>query len=251
MKSTLAVLATFVCAMSTVLAGQARNTATARPDLNTTLGDLEKAAQSTQVDLANLRTDKWGSSLKLGKNSHAKDAEKTAISLKRNLKSALPDLISEVRAAHGSVVSSFKLYDDVSVVCETLDSLVTATETYGKKEEYGPLAEDFSRLTKIRRNLSSYIEGRAAALESKSAGTVTASATAHAPRQTTSATAQANAASQKKTRAIDDAAVQAPSTASASAPAAANAQGPKKIVIDDNSPEKRPVQKKATLQYSN
>jgi len=245
MKSTLAVLAIFVFAMSTALDAQARNTTAPRSDLNTTLADLEKASQSTQIDLANLRTDKWGSGLKLGKNSHAKDAEKTAISLKRNLKSALPDLIAEVRAAHGSVVTSFKLYDDVSVVCETLDSLLTATETYGKKEEYGLLAEDFSTLTRIRRNLSSYIEGRAAVLEGKGSGVVSASAATHTPKQT------ANPAAPKKTRVIEDGAVETSSTSSASAQPSANGQAPKKIVIDDNVPEKKPAQKKATLQYSN
>ncbi|HET7873815.1 MAG TPA: hypothetical protein VFL42_14965 [Terriglobales bacterium] len=248
MKHTLAVLATFVFAMSTALAGQARNSASPRPELSATLADLEKAAQSTQLDLANLRTDKWGSGLKLGKNSHAKDAEKTALSLKRNLKNALPDLIAEVRAAHGSVVTSFKLYDDLSVVCETLDSLVTTTETYGKKEEYGPLAGDFSVLTRIRRNLSSYIEVKAAFLEGKSTGTLTSSAT---PRQTMNAPAQKAPPAQKKTRASDDGTVQASSSASVNTQAQANPQGPKKIVIDDNVAEKKPAQKKATLQYSN
>ncbi|HEX7287615.1 MAG TPA: hypothetical protein VF532_15615 [Candidatus Angelobacter sp.] len=243
MKSSLAVLAIFALSMA---AAAQQKSAAARPDLYTTLADLEKTAQTAQIDIANLRTDKWGTGLKpgfMGKNSHAKEAEHTAVSLKRNLAGALPALIAEVRSSRGSVVTSFKLYDDLSVVCETLDSLVTATETYGKKEEYGPLAQDFSNLTRIRRSLSSYIEGKAAVLEGK--GSVVASPTAPAPSHAPRQAAVAAAPAPKKPKTADDGAVQASSTTSA------GTQGPKKIVIDDNVTEKKPVPKKATVQYSN
>jgi hypothetical protein len=246
MKSALAVLAIF--ALSTAAAGQQKNAAAQRPDLYTTLADLEKTAQTTQLDIAGLRTDKWSSGLKpgfMGKNSHAKEAEQTAVSLKRNLAGALPALIADVRGSRGSVVTSFKLYDDLSVVCETLDSLVMATETYGKKEEYGPLAQDFSNLTRIRRNLSSYIEGRAAVLEGRGSGVVassTAPVSSHAPRQAAVAAAPAP----KKPKSItDNSASQTASTV------AVDSQGVKKIVVDDNAPEKKPAPKKATIQYSN
>lgn len=244
MKSALAVLA--ILALSTAAAGQQKSAAAQRPDLYTTLADLEKTAQTTQLDIANLRMDKWGSGLKpgfMGKNSHAKEAEQTSVSLKRNLAGALPALIGEVRGSRGSVVSSFKLYDDLSVVCETLDSLVTATETYGKKEEYGPLAQDFSNLTRIRRNLSSYIEAKAASLEGKGSGVVASST---APSRALRQAAVAAAPAPKKPKSVSD------NSASQTATAVpANPQGPKKIVVDDNVPEEKPAKKKAVVQYSN
>lgn len=275
MKSTLAVLAVFVLALGTSVAGQSRNTglptsaapvSAMLPDLNTVLADLKQAADDAKNDLANLRINKWG------KNSNNKEAEQTAISLQRNLAGALPALIVEVRNSHGSVAASFKLYDDLSVLCETLDPLVAATETYGKKEEYGPLADDFSRLTTIRRSLSSYIEARAAyieakaaALESKSNATVAAAATSRAPKQSENATP-----APKKPIRIDDGNLQAASTISSGTPAPkkpgpivdhgptqpsgtqpANTQLPKKIVIDDNAPEEKPAKKKATTRSSN
>jgi hypothetical protein len=268
MKSTLAVLAVFVLALGTSVAGQSRNTglptsaapvSAMLPDLNTMLADLKQAADDAKNDLAKLQINKWG------KNSNNKEAEHTAISLQRNLAGALPALIAEVRNSHGSVAASFKLYDDLSVLCETLDPLVVATETYGKKEEYGPLADDFSRLTTIRRSLSSYIEAKAAALESKSNAPVAAAATSRAPKQSENTTP-----APKKPIRIDDGNLQAASTISSGQPAPkkpgpivdhgatqpsgtqpANTQLPKKIVIDDNVPEEKPAKKKATTRSSN
>jgi hypothetical protein len=277
MKCSLAAVAVLVFALSAGSAGQSRNTGLATsaapaqatpglPDVNATLADLKQAAEDTQNDLAKLRINKWG------KNTDGKEAEKTVLSLQRNLAGALPELVTQVRNSHGSVAASFKLYDDLSVLCETLDPLVAATETYGKKEEYGPLADDFSRLTTIRRRLAAYVEARAAfietrvaALESKANSTVTASAIPHAPRPSENMAPGAN-----KPRTIETRAVQPASTNSGGAPAAnkpkvitdngpspsastasGNTQLPKKIVIDDNVSDEKPVKKKATLQRSN
>jgi len=256
MKTTLAVL---VLALTANVAGQSRKqfrtpampaSAVSRPDLNATITDLEKAAEATHSDISNMRIDKWGAAWKpgfLAKGTHQQQAQQTAVSLKRNLVGALPLLINQVRASRGSMAATFKLYDDLSVVCEALDSLLSATETYGKKEEYAPLANDFSALGRIRRNLSSYIQLQADAVEGKSNGTYARSAALHAPQRSTSAGAP------KKIKTITDertSTVQSPGAQSPGAQSSAT-QLPKKIVVDDNATDPKPVKKKATVQYSN
>lgn len=233
MKKTV-VLAIALCLFSFSMAAQSRPHVSARQDLSSTLTDLERVAQSTHTDIASMRIDKWGASWKpgfLGKSSHTKDAQHLALSLKRNLIGVLPGMISDARSSRGSMSTTFKLYDDVSVLCETLDSLVNETEQFGKKEEYGPLADDFSAMSRIRRNLSVYLEQKASAMETRSAGPVYASsysASAAAPAPSSRAVAASNPATTPSTGTV-----------------------PKKIIIDDTIPEQKPSKKKPATQYSN
>ena len=158
--------------------------AVSQRDLNATLTNLEHAASATNSDIARMRIDKWGAGWKpgfLGGNSHTKEAEQTALSIRRNLVGALPGLIGDVRDSHGSMTATFKLYDDLSVLFETLGSLLSAADSYGRKDEYRQLAQDFSTLSHIRRHLSSYIQMKAAALEGTS---VTTSASSRGSRAT-------------------------------------------------------------------
>src|SRR5262245_7888274 len=130
-----------------------------RTDLNSTLIDLDRISQSMQDDIANLQPERWKSGWKTGflkDGSHKNQAQKSAKSLQRNLSGALPGLIRDVQSSRGSISTTFKLYDDVSLVLETLDSLITACEGAGKKNDAAPLDNDYSALTQVRRSLANY-----------------------------------------------------------------------------------------------
>jgi len=234
MKKTV-VPAIALCLFSLSMAAQSRTRVSARQDLNSTLTDLERVAESTHTDISSMRIDKWGASWKpgfLGKSSHTKDAQHLALSLKRNLIGVLPQMISDARSSRGSMSTTFKLYDDVSVLCETLDSLVSETEQFGKKEEYGPLADDFSAMSRIRRNLSVYLEQKASAMEGRSG----------APAYASSYSAPASPTASSRTVVAS-----APTTATSTTTGTA----PNKIIIDDTVPEQKPAKKKSATQYSN
>jgi hypothetical protein len=180
------------------------------PDVNTALVDLDRVSQATQSDIAGVHVDKWKSGWRtafLKRHVRKQQAENAAAALQKNLTDAMPGLIQDVQNSHASVSSTFKLYDNLSVVCELLDSLVSATESYGKKDEYGPLADDLSALIRIRRDISSYVQQAAASVETKG----------KLPY------------------------------AAASTPAAAPGRLPKKIVVDDTIPEKKPAKKKPEM----
>lgn len=250
MKNTLGVLVAL--AMFASLAGQTHKnqsrtaavsaSTAARPDLNPVLADLERVAAATQSDISAIRTEKWGRKRGfIGKNSPAQEAGHTALSLQRNLDGALPRLINDVRTSRGSVSSAFKLYDDLSVACQALDSLSSAAETYGKKEEYTPLANDLSAMIRIRRSLSSYIEAKAGEMENKSSVANASSDVPRAPRSSPGMTTP------KKTRTVVN---NSPEAGQPSSAQPAGTPSPRKIVIDDNVPEEKPAKKKAA-QYSN
>lgn len=178
MKNALSVL--LVLALSAGLAAQTHRTrrtshrayvAPARTDLNSSLTDLDRVAMSTYADISALNIDRWGGQWKPGflKSTRQKEAAHTAEWVKRNLSDALPTLIADVRSSHGSVSSTFRLYHDVTLVSEAMDSLVSTAKFEGRQHESRGLAEDCAALSRIRRNLTTYIEARAVTMDSKAA----------------------------------------------------------------------------------
>jgi hypothetical protein len=134
----------------------------AATNLDVILGEIQQATQSANSDITRLHIDRW----KADGNEKAQ-LQQVADSLHKNITRAVPDLLSDVRTGHGSISSTFRLYHDVNVVFEYLNSLTDAAGSLGKKEEYDPLNSDTTALDKARQHLSTYIEQAAANLETK------------------------------------------------------------------------------------
>jgi hypothetical protein len=134
----------------------------AGPNLNAILSTLQQAIQAANGDLSRLRIEKWKA-----EGTEKQQLQRMAESLQKNITMALPGLIRDAQGAPGAVSRTFKLYDDVTVVYEYLSSLADAAGSYGKKEEYEPLANDASALEAARRSLSGYIDQAANALETQ------------------------------------------------------------------------------------
>jgi hypothetical protein len=233
MKNTLAAVALILLssAFSPNLAAQSQTSrsqqrtqvvmaGTGRTDLSSALIDLERISQATQTDIANLQVEKWKSGWKSGflkDGSHKEQAQQAARSLQRNLSGALPGLIRDVQTSRGSISATFKLYDDVSLVCEAVDSLITASEAAGKKSEAAQLVDDFSALTRVRRSLSAYIQQASSTWESKGKMPYAAVST-----PTMQPPPQQQMSSPSSSTVITD-------------------QGVKKIIVDDTVPEKKPA----------
>jgi hypothetical protein len=136
-------------------------------DLTATLNDADASVAATNADIANLHVEKWASGWKTAwtkKSSHKQLAGQSADSIKQ-MTSSLSATITEVRSSHGSVGSTFKLFNNLTSVCENMDALVEATHTYGKKDDYSRLSGDYSNLLRVRSQLSSYIEQRASVVD--------------------------------------------------------------------------------------
>lgn len=218
----------------------------ARPDLNSTLIDLDHISLATQNDVRNLHVEKWKAGWKTGflkSGAHKDEAEHVANSLQRNLSTALPAFIRDVQTSRGGVSATFRLYDDVSLLCEALDSLITTSEAAGKKSDAAALEEDYSALTRVRRSLATYVQQSATTLETHGKAPTVSFITPRMPLMTSSQRASS-------------APLPAPQRAvAASSTQVVTEQGVKKIIIDDTIPEKKsatPVtKKKATVAYSN
>jgi hypothetical protein len=202
-------------------AAQSRNQAPVRTDLMSTLLELDRTAASTNSDISHLQIEKWKGGWKTGfttSTSHKNKAEQSAQALQRNLRGALPELIRDAMNTRGGLLPTFKVYEDVVLVCQTLDSLVETAEQYGSKEEYAPLMNDYNNLVRLRRVLSMYIQQRAAAADG--GGSPASYSTFTSPVSTEGTPL------------------------------------PRKIIVDDGMPDRKPVASpkkntKSTIPYSN
>jgi hypothetical protein len=136
--------------------------------LDPVLAKIQQTVKTADADLSQLHIDKWKTDV-----DNKAQLQQVTTSLHKNLTLAVPDLIREVQAGKGSVSASFKLYHNLNVVYEYLNSLADAAASLGKREEFEPLNRDAADLDSVRRELSSYIEQAAIALEAKARPTPT------------------------------------------------------------------------------
>jgi hypothetical protein len=167
--------------------------------INTLLGNLEQATQTTLADLSKVRVDKWKAD-----SSVKRQTQGDLDSLTRNLQSALPTLINEVRAAPEDLAATFKLYHNLDALHDVFRSVAESAGAFGPRNEYQSLGNDAEAVDNIRRDLAERVQSLAASKETEL----------------------------NHLRAVVKAAQAAP-------PAP-----PKKIVIDDTEPAKKPAKKK-------
>jgi predicted PurR-regulated permease PerM len=162
----------FVLVFSIGLFAQSRPTAapatasSVAPDLNSTLAELMRVVPATNQDLAILQQQ--GGKLRRvtfwrGDNAHRAQMSEA---LRRNLQFAVPSLIHDTQASGGSLSTTFKLYRDLTAVCESLDSLLPPGSR-DRKTQLTALNDDLSDMNRVREDLYSYIQQTAASIESK------------------------------------------------------------------------------------
>lgn len=122
-------------------------------ELSGILTDLQQTAQSMQADLSKLRIDKWKTD-----GSTKRQTQGNVDSLKRNLQSALPDLIAQLNAAPEDVAASFKLYRNLDALYDVFGSVVESAGAFGSKDEFQGLSNDMSGLENARRSLGERVQ---------------------------------------------------------------------------------------------
>ncbi len=168
--------------------------------LNTMLGEVEQASQTTQLDLAKLRIERWKAD-----GGSKRQAEANVESITRNLQSALPGMISDLRTSPESLASTFKLYRNLDALYDVFGSVVESAGAFGSRDEFQSLDNDLGALEKARREFADRMESLAGAKEAELAR-LRAQVRASQP--------------------------------------VASSQGAKKIIVDDDEPVKKPVKKK-------
>ncbi len=169
--------------------------------LNTLLSQLEEASQAAQSDLAKMRVEKWKTD-----SGSKRQAEGNAESIQRNLRSALPEIIADLKASPESLTSTFKLYRNLDALYDVFESVAESAGAFGSRDDFQSLQNDVSAFERLRRSVADRMETLAGAKEVE--------------------VTRLRAALQ-------------------SAQANTPTQPPKKIVVDDDAPVKKPVKKKS------
>ena len=126
-------------------------------------------------------------------------------SIQRNLQGGLPEILAQLKAQPEDLPSSFKLYRNLDALYDVLGNVVEMTGAFGPKDDFQSLSNDLSAFESTRKALGQRIESLSTAKEAEI------------------------------TRLRADL-----KTAQAAIPATP----PKKTVIDDNEPAKKPAVKK-------
>ena len=168
--------------------------------LNLLISQLEQTSQTTQLDLAKLRVERW----KIDSGSK-RQTQANVESIERNLQSALPEIIAQLRASPEDLTSTFKLYRNLDALYDVLGAVAESAGAFGTKDEYQSLGNDLNNLERSRRNFAERMESLASTKEAELTHLRAALLTAQA---------------------------------------AAKPEPPKKVIVDDNEPPKKPPAKR-------
>jgi hypothetical protein len=169
-------------------------------ELNNILAQVRQTSQSIDADLGKARIEKWKAD-----SGIKSEIQHNAESVRRNLQSAMPDMITQLSNAPEDLAASFKLYRNLDALYDVFGQVVESAGAFGSKDEYQNLSNDMSALQSARRALGERMQTLAAAKEGE----------------------LARLRSQLK-----------------AAQAAMPPPTPKKIVVDDTEPPKKPAKKK-------
>ncbi|MGH9513952.1 MAG: hypothetical protein ACRD2U_17640 [Terriglobales bacterium] len=168
--------------------------------LNELLSDLQQASQTTQVDLAKLRIEKWKTD---GGTKRQTDSD--VQSIQRNLQNALPEIVGQLRNSPESLPQTFKLYRNLDALYDVFSSVVESAGAFGSKDDFQSLQNDLSAMEKSRHAVADRMEALS--------------------------TAKENELGQMRLELRN-------------AQAMISAAPPKKVIVDDTEPEKKPAKKR-------
>ena len=126
------------------------------------LDRLQAMSSATNGAISQMRIEKW----KADGNSK-RQAESNAESIQRNLTSALPGMISDVRSSPQNLASEFKLYRNLNALYDVMSSLTESAGAFGPKGDYEALAQQLDSLDGIRRSLGDALEQLSASTQSQ------------------------------------------------------------------------------------
>jgi hypothetical protein len=169
--------------------------------VNGLLSQLEATSKATLDDLTKLRIEKWKTD-----GSTKKQTLGNVDSIRRNLQSALPEIIGQLRNSPEDLSATFKLYRNLDALYDVMGSVAESAGAFGPKDDFQSISNDLSSFEGTRRQLAERLANLAASKE------------------------------QEILRLRTDL-----KTAQAAIPAAPA----KKTVVDDNEPAKKPAKKKS------
>lgn len=128
--------------------------------LNLLLSQLEQATQAIQVDLSKLRIERWKTD-----SDTKRQAQTNVDSIQRNLQSALPEIVAQLRSSPEDLAETFKLYRNLDALYDVFGSVAELAGAFGSRDEFQWLGNDLSALERCRHSFADRMETLAGAKE--------------------------------------------------------------------------------------
>jgi len=131
-------------------------------ELNQLLGNLQQASQAAQEDLSHLRIERWKTD-----SGTKRQTESNVESIQRNLQTALPGMLGDLKNSPENVALTFKVYRNLDALYDVMSSVVESAGAFGNKEEFQSLSKDLGALEDSRRAFADRMDKIATAKESE------------------------------------------------------------------------------------
>ncbi len=131
-------------------------------ELNQLVENLQQASQSTLLDLARLRIDKWKTD-----SGTKQQTEKDTGSISQNLQLALPGVLNDLKNSPENLALTFKVYHNLDALSDVFSSVVESTGAFGSKEEFQSLNKDLGALEDSRHAFAERMDKLANAKEAE------------------------------------------------------------------------------------
>jgi len=131
-------------------------------ELNNILAQVRDVAQSIDGDLGKTRVEKW----KID-SATKRDVQGTVESIRRNVQSALPEIIAQVNNAPEDLAATFKLYRNLDALYDVFSQVEGSAEAVGSKDEAQSLRNDLTALQNARHALGDRLQNLAASKETE------------------------------------------------------------------------------------
>jgi hypothetical protein len=131
-------------------------------ELNQLLAGLQQTSEAIQGDLAHFRVEKWKTD-----SGTKRQTEGDVESLQRNLQSALPGMLNDLKNSPESTPLTFKVYRNLDALYDVMSSVVESAGAFGSKDEFQSLNKDLGSLEESRRAFAGRMEKIASAKETE------------------------------------------------------------------------------------
>jgi hypothetical protein len=134
---------------------------------------IEQETQGLNLDLGNLRVEKWKADSQV-----KQQATENAASIRRNITAALPEVIGAVRSSPQSLAANFKLYRNLNALYDVVSNLAESAGAFGKRDEYATIAPHVAALDEIRHSYTDLLQQMSANADDRIAAAQRAQAAA-------------------------------------------------------------------------
>jgi hypothetical protein len=114
-------------------------------ELNQLVANLQQVSQSTLLDLARMRIDKWKTD-----GGTRQQTEKDTGSINQNLQLALPGMLNDLKNSPENLALTFKVYHNLDALSDVFGSVVESTGAFGSKDEFQSLNKDLGAIEDSR-----------------------------------------------------------------------------------------------------